>query len=80
MLVALLFSPAAVIAYDYSDALFKSLKYFEAQRSGKLPSSQRVSWRGDSGINDGQEDGVSGTFLELTTVSRVALQYRNVAE
>lgn len=66
MLVALLFSPAAVIAYDYSDALFKSLKYFEAQRSGKLPSSQRVSWRGDSGINDGQEDGVdlSGGYYD----------------
>ena len=38
---------------DYQDALEKSLKFFEAQRSGKLPPSQRVTWRGDSGMSDG---------------------------
>lgn len=40
---------------DYGDALTKSLLYFEAQRSGKLPSNQRVTWRGDSALRDGSD-------------------------
>ncbi|KAL8522295.1 hypothetical protein ACS0TY_012435 [Phlomoides rotata] len=44
--------------YDYGEALTKSLLYFEAQRSGKLPSNQRVQWRGDSALNDGKTAGV----------------------
>lgn len=43
---------------DYGAALHKSLLYFEAQRSGKLPPNQRVKWRGDSGLNDGKDAGV----------------------
>ncbi|XP_022155794.1 endoglucanase 13-like [Momordica charantia] len=45
-------------AEDYATALTKSLLYFEAQRSGKLPPNQRVQWRGDSGLQDGQNAGV----------------------
>ncbi|VVB03362.1 unnamed protein product [Arabis nemorensis] len=41
--------------YDYGDALTKSLLYFEAQRSGKLPPNQRVNWRGDSALRDGSD-------------------------
>ncbi|KAI3937582.1 hypothetical protein MKW92_017251 [Papaver armeniacum] len=33
-------------AFDYKDALKKSVLYFEAQRSGRLPYNQRVRWRG----------------------------------
>ncbi|EES00659.1 hypothetical protein BDA96_03G156900 [Sorghum bicolor] len=40
-------------AHDYRDALAKSILFFEGQRSGKLPPSQRVSWRRDSGLSDG---------------------------
>ncbi|CAO2162308.1 unnamed protein product [Urochloa humidicola] len=40
-------------AHDYRDALAKSILFFEGQRSGKLPSSQRQSWRRDSGLSDG---------------------------
>lgn len=47
-----------VRAFDYADALFKSLLYFEAQRSGRLPYNQRVSWRHHSGLTDGLEQGV----------------------
>lgn len=45
---------------NYGEALDKSLMFFEAQRSGKLPSSQqqRVKWRGDSALNDGFQQGV----------------------
>nr|BAB32662.1 beta-1,4-glucanase [Atriplex lentiformis] len=38
---------------DYHDALQKSILFFEGQRSGPLPSSQRLNWRGDSGLSDG---------------------------
>lgn len=43
---------------DYADALTKSLLYFEAQRSGRLPYNQRVTWRDHSGLTDGLEQGV----------------------
>ncbi|CAN0910429.1 unnamed protein product [Linum grandiflorum] len=43
----------------YGDALHKAILFFEGQRSGKLPASQRVKWRGDSALNDGQSDHVN---------------------
>ncbi|KAL2227410.1 endoglucanase 12-like [Sesamum indicum] len=43
---------------DYAAALTKSLLFYEAQRSGKLPPEQRVQWRSDSALFDGQEAGV----------------------
>ncbi|KAL8172429.1 LOW QUALITY PROTEIN: hypothetical protein V2J09_024233 [Rumex salicifolius] len=45
-------------ALNYGEALTKSLLYFQSQRSGKLPSNQRVQWRGDSALRDGQGDAV----------------------
>ncbi|KAG8386092.1 hypothetical protein BUALT_Bualt03G0113000 [Buddleja alternifolia] len=44
--------------FNYKDALSKSLLYFEAQRSGRLPYNQRVTWRHHSGLTDGLEQGV----------------------
>ncbi|KAG0453085.1 hypothetical protein HPP92_025749 [Vanilla planifolia] len=44
--------------FDYGEALSKSLLFFEAQRSGKLPANQHVKWRGDSGLSDGFMQGV----------------------
>ncbi|GMN25103.1 hypothetical protein TIFTF001_047701 [Ficus carica] len=43
----------------YGEALTKSLLYYEAQRSGKLPHNQRVLWRGDSALNDGSTSQVN---------------------
>ncbi|CAN4103989.1 unnamed protein product [Withania somnifera] len=43
---------------DYSEALSKSLLYFEAQRSGRLPYNQRATWRHHSGLADGLDQGV----------------------
>jgi len=40
--------------YDYADALGKAILFFEGQRSGKLPSNQRVKWREDSALSDGK--------------------------
>ncbi|CDP22085.1 unnamed protein product, partial [Coffea canephora] len=45
-------------AFDYADALSKSLLCFEGQRSGRLPYNQRVSWRHHSGLTDGLGQGV----------------------
>lgn len=50
----------AFTSQDYSAALEKSILFFEGQRSGKLPSSQRLTWRGDSGLSDG-----SGYHVDL---------------
>ncbi|KAH9505729.1 hypothetical protein Btru_055642 [Bulinus truncatus] len=37
---------------NYSLALEKSLLFYDAQRSGKLPANNPVPWRGDSALND----------------------------
>ncbi|TQD88759.1 hypothetical protein C1H46_025648 [Malus baccata] len=44
---------SAFTPQDYSNALEKSILFFEGQRSGKLPNNQRLSWRGNSGLSDG---------------------------
>lgn len=49
---------AAAEFFDYSAALDKTLLFLEAQRSGKLPPTQRVKWRGNSGLGDGYSQGV----------------------
>jgi hypothetical protein len=45
-------------AYEYGDALDKAVLFFEGQRSGSLPASQRVKWRGDSALSDGKAENV----------------------
>lgn len=52
-------------SHNYRDALAKSIIYFEGQRSGKLPSSQRITWRKDSGLSDGKAMGVCFFFLSF---------------
>jgi len=42
--------------YNYNEALSKSILFYEAQRTGYLPSTNRIPWRGDSFTND--RDGV----------------------
>lgn len=63
-------APVALAGHNYGDALSKGILFFEAQRSGYLPSSQRVRWRGNSGLNDGKISGVCFLFFFffLTTV------------
>jgi hypothetical protein len=47
------------VPLDYGDALTKSILFFEGQRSGKLPPSQRMKWRKDSALHDGHDINVS---------------------
>src|ERR1700750_3232016 len=37
------------------------LYFYEAQRSGKLPDNNRVSWRNDSALKDGSDVGLDLT-------------------
>jgi endoglucanase len=47
--------------FNYAEALQKSIFFYDAQRSGRLPADNRVSWRGDSAVNDGADNSVDLT-------------------
>ena len=60
-----LFAPPLLAqTFNYAEALQKSLLFYEAQRSGDLPASNRLNWRGDSGLQDGSD--VGRDLTELT--------------
>ncbi len=68
LFVAVLSLPAAQlqpvqaqVRFNYAEALQKALFFYEAQRSGRLPASNRVEWRGDSGLRDGADVGLDLT-------------------
>ncbi|MDX2018861.1 MAG: glycoside hydrolase family 9 protein [Deltaproteobacteria bacterium] len=42
-------------AFAYGEALQKSLFFLDAQRVGRLPPDNRVAWRGDSLLRDGED-------------------------
>ncbi|XP_051141183.1 endoglucanase 24-like isoform X2 [Andrographis paniculata] len=44
----------SMIVQKYGDALAIALQFFDVQKSGKLVNN-RISWRGDSALNDGRE-------------------------
>lgn len=48
-------------AFNYGEALQKSLLFYELQRSGDLPEETRCNWRGDSGLYDGSDVGIDLT-------------------
>ncbi|GLW10406.1 endoglucanase [Microtetraspora sp. NBRC 13810] len=52
---------AAAPAFDYAEALQKSILFYEAQQSGELPEWNRVAWRGDSALSDGRDAGLDLT-------------------
>jgi len=43
--------------YNYAEAFQKSLFFYEAQQSGRLSPNNRVAWRGDACLTDGQDLG-----------------------
>ena len=45
------------LKYNYDLVLHNSILFYEAQRSGKLPNSNRVRWRKDSALNDRGQNG-----------------------
>ncbi|WOK95898.1 hypothetical protein Cni_G04605 [Canna indica] len=48
---------------NYTLALRKALMFFNAQRSGRIPKHNNVSWRGNSGMKDGLSDPSYGRSL-----------------
>lgn len=58
--VSLLISILVVVVaddYNYGEVLEKSLLFYEAQRTGFLPPTNRIPWRGDTFITDRGDDG-----------------------
>ena len=52
--------------YNYGEALEKSMLFYEAQRSGPLPSDHRVEWREDSALGDEIQGGYyDGTYFYI---------------
>jgi endoglucanase len=51
---------------QWSTLLGNLLYFYEAQRSGHLPSTKRVSWRNDSAVDDGSDVGLdlSGGYYD----------------
>lgn len=62
-------------ALNYSQALALSLVFYEAQRSGRLPENNRVEWRGDAALADGQDVGIdlSGGYFDAGDGMKFAL-------
>ena len=62
-----LIHPLTLESHDLRDVLGRSMDFFVAQRSGKLPSDQSsVDWRGDSALGDGGDvrmDLVGGYYV-----------------
>ncbi len=53
--------PVYSASHDYAEALQKSILFYEAQQSGKLPEWNRVEWRGDAALEDGSDVGLDLT-------------------
>ncbi|XP_054817174.1 endoglucanase 4-like isoform X2 [Prosopis cineraria] len=53
LIMAVLMTQESMASENYGEALTKSILFFEGQRSGKLPSNQRITWRKDSALRDG---------------------------
>ncbi|KAF2311723.1 hypothetical protein GH714_026389 [Hevea brasiliensis] len=64
-----------VASQNYGDALTKCILFFEGQRSGKLPSTQRMTWRKDSALHDGSDIGVSLYFEHAVAAIRWGTDY-----
>jgi endoglucanase len=50
-------SASAQTSFNYAEALQKAIWFYEAQISGPKPPWSRVSWRGDSALQDGSDVG-----------------------
>lgn len=62
-------------AFNYAEVLQKSLYFYDAQRSGRLPDNFRVDWRGDSALGDGNDVGIdlSGGYYDAGDHMKFAL-------
>ncbi|MBL8212407.1 MAG: glycoside hydrolase family 9 protein [Bryobacterales bacterium] len=61
LLLLPLAAAAQTPAFNYAEALQKAVFFYDVQRSGTLPPSNRVNWRGNSGLADGSDGGLDLT-------------------
>ncbi|KAK1560228.1 hypothetical protein Q3G72_023775 [Acer saccharum] len=60
---------------NYTVALHQALTFFNAQRSGRLPANNNVSWRGNSCLNDGQKkfmNSLAGGYYDAGDATKFA--------
>lgn len=50
--------PPAPGPYNYNEVLRKSILFYEAQRAGRLPATNRIPWRKSATLRDGGDVGV----------------------
>ncbi|KAG0016678.1 hypothetical protein BGZ80_009037, partial [Entomortierella chlamydospora] len=53
---------------EYVKLLDYTLLFYEAQRAGRLPANQRVTWRNNSVLTDGQDVGLDLSAVGISTV------------
>ncbi|CAF0839089.1 unnamed protein product [Adineta steineri] len=61
--------------YDYGAVLYASILFYESQRSGRLPANKRISWRGDSMLQDCGENGedlTGGYFIDGSSLEKIS--------
>ena len=58
---AVLMIATPALAFNYGEALQKSIYFYEEQQSGPHPAWSRVEWRGDAAMNDGADQKVDLT-------------------
>ncbi|CAF1236243.1 unnamed protein product [Adineta steineri] len=61
--------------YDYGAVLSASILFYESQRSGRLPSNKRISWRDDSMLKDCGENGedlTGGYFIDGSSLEKIS--------
>lgn len=62
--------------HNYADALSKSILFFEGQRSGRLPPTQRMTWRKNSALRDGLDVKVSLFNSSLSNSHLICLVFK----
>jgi len=64
--IVLLLGQTTTGAYNYGEALQKSIYFYIQQRTGDLPADNPVIWRADSCLNDGADVGrdLTGGYLD----------------
>lgn len=63
--------------YNWDRQLQNSLTFFDAQKSGHLPASNPIPWRGDSALNDTAPDGsslVGGYYIDGGMASAIHVE------
>ena len=72
--------------YNYDEVITKSILFYAAQRSGKLPADNPIPWRGDSALQDSGDNGedltggwYDGKYLLFTNSRYYSMPHRDLA-